>query len=97
MKSRKSEVRDQRSAPSTELHIEELVLDGFAPSERYTIGEAVERELVRLLGEQGIPSSLRAECAIDEMKGATFNLAHNARPPATGRQIAQAVYQGFGE
>jgi hypothetical protein len=84
------------SQPSVELHIEELVLDGFVPGERYGISDAVERELARLVGQQGIPSSLRSESAIDEIKGATFNAAHNAKPPALGRHIAHAVYQGFG-
>ena len=41
-----------------ELHIEELVLHGFAPKDRYTIGEAVQRELSRLFAEQGVHSSL---------------------------------------
>jgi hypothetical protein len=106
--SQRSEVRPQRSElnsdlptpnsePSIELRIEELVLHGFAPGERYVIGDAVERELARLLGEQGVPSSLRSKNATDEIIGATFNAARDANPPAMGRQIAQAVYQGFGK
>lgn len=83
--------------PSVELHIEELVLDGFALGERYAIGEAVERELRQLLGERGIPSSLQSENATDELRGQTFNAAHNAKPPMVGRQIANAVYQAFGQ
>jgi hypothetical protein len=78
--------------PSVELHIEELVLDGFASGDRYVIGEAVERELALLLGEQSIPNSLRVENATDELRGATFNATHDAKPPAIGRQIAHAVY-----
>jgi hypothetical protein len=85
------------SQPSIELHIEELVLHGFAPGDRYVIGDAVERELARLLSEEGIPISLRSESVMDEIRGATFNAAHNAKPPAIGKQIAQAVYQGFGQ
>jgi hypothetical protein len=73
------------------------VLYGFAPSDRHVIGDALERELTRLLGEQGVPSSLRSERATDEIKGLTFNAARNAKPTATGRQIAQAVFQGFSQ
>jgi len=83
--------------PSVELCIEELVLHGFAPGERYAIGDAIERELTRLLRERGIPVSLRSENATDEIRGMSFNAAHNTRPPAIGWQIAQAVYQGFGQ
>lgn len=79
-----------------ELHIEELVLHGFAPGDRYAIGDALERELARLFDDRGIPVSLRSQNATDRMKGASFNAAHNAKPQAIGRQIAQAVYQGFG-
>ena len=84
------------SQPSVQLRIEELVLHGFALSDRYAIGDAVERELARLLGEQGVPGSLRSENATDEIRGATFNAAHSAKPSAIGGQIAQAIYQGFG-
>ena len=41
-----------------ELHIEELVLHGFSPGDRYRIGEAVEQELTRLLADRGVPQSL---------------------------------------
>jgi hypothetical protein len=90
-----SHLRTLNSQPSVELRIEELVLHGFASGDRYAIGEAVERELARLLGEQGVPVSLRSENATDEIKGATFNATANAKPPAISRQIAQAVYHGF--
>jgi hypothetical protein len=35
--------------PSINLHIEELVLHGFAPGDRHRISEAVEQELTRLI------------------------------------------------
>jgi hypothetical protein len=86
-----------RPRSSIELHIEEMVLHGFESRDRYAIGEAVERELALLLGEQAIPNSLRVDNATDEIKGATFNILPTAKPPAIGRQIAQAVYQAFGQ
>jgi hypothetical protein len=82
-------------ASRIDLYIEELVLDGLAPGDGYAIGNAVERELAQLLGEQGVPNSLRSEHATDEIRGATFNAAHNTKPPMIGRQIAQAVYREF--
>ena len=85
------------SQASIELHIEELVLHGFAPVDRYVIGDVVGRELARLLGQQAVPILLRSESATDEIKGARFNMLPNVKPPTIGRQIAQAVYQGFGE
>jgi hypothetical protein len=84
------------SEPSVELHIDELVLHGFTTSDRYAIGDAVEGELARLFEKQGVPNSLRSESTADEIKGATFIAAQHAKPHAIGRQIASAVYQGFG-
>jgi len=97
VKIQKADAAPQRSAHSVELHIEELVLDGFASGNPYVIGEAIERELALLLREQNIPNSLRFENATDEVRGATFNATHDAKPPALGRQIATAVYQAFGQ
>jgi hypothetical protein len=86
-----------KARPSVEVRIDELVLHGFAPGDRYVIGEAVERELARLLGERGVPSSLGVDSATDEIGGATFNISQKTKPPAIGREIAQAVYGGFGQ
>ncbi len=92
-----SQLSTFNSEPSIELHIEQLVLDGFAPGDRYTVGDAVERELARLLGKEGIPISLRSESQADELRGEAFNAAHDMKPPMIGRQIATAVYRAFGQ
>jgi hypothetical protein len=85
------------SQPSIELHIEEIALHGFQPGDRYAIGEAIERQLAQLLGEQGVPSSLRVDNAMDEIRGTTFDISQKTKPPTIGREIAQAVYRGFGQ
>ncbi len=81
-------------AMKIELHIEELVLHGFAPEDRYCIGEAVERELASLLKEQGMPS-LNSDLEIEDMNAGEIAIARGARPEATGAQIARAVYKGM--
>src|SRR3712207_3298477 len=55
-----------------ELHIEELVLHGFAPGDRYRIGEAVQRELARLFAEQGVPPSLVGGGEVAHLDGGSF-------------------------
>lgn len=40
--------------PNIEVHIDEVVLHGFAPGDRAGIGDALERELGRLLAERGL-------------------------------------------
>ena len=78
-----------------ELHIEELVLRGFAPSDRYHIGEAVEHELARLFSEQGTPPSLAQEREVPRLDGGTFEAKPGSGAEAIGAQVAQAVYGGF--
>jgi hypothetical protein len=77
---------------NVELHIEELVLRGFAPGDRYRIGEAVERELARLFDEQGVPPSLAQSVDVSRLDGGAFKAASGSNPEAIGAQVAQAVF-----
>ncbi len=80
---------------NVELHIEELVLRGFAPGERYRIGEAMERELVRLFDEQGVPLSLAQSVDVSRLDGGAFEVAHGSKSETVGAQVAQAIYGGL--
>jgi hypothetical protein len=80
---------------NVELHIEELVLHGFAPGDRYRIGEAVERELQRLFAEQGAPPSLAQGGERDYVDGGAFEAPRDARAGAIGARVAQNLYGGL--
>jgi len=80
-----------------ELEIEELVLHGFAPGDRHRIAGAIERELARLLGEEGMPSALSRARSIEQLDGGTFEAKPRAKPESTGAQIARAIYGGLTE
>ena len=80
---------------NVELHIEELVLRGFAPGERHRIGEAVERELVRLLDEHGVPPSLAQGFEVERLDGGAFEVSHGSKSETVGAQVAQAIYGGL--
>jgi len=80
---------------NVDLHIEELVLEGFRPSDRHRIGAAVERELGRLLAERGVPAALTTNADVPRLEGRSFTAPAGARPEAVGRQIAGAVYGGM--
>lgn len=73
-----------------ELHIEELVLHGFDPSDKYAIGDAVQRELARLLAETPPAPSPRVTGRAD---GGTFTME---RRDAAGVQIAESVQRAIG-
>ena len=78
---------------NVELHIEELVLHGFAPGDRHHIGEAVERELARLLAEQGALHLFGGNVELERMDAGEFNLRPNTKSEMIGAQVAQAVYE----
>jgi hypothetical protein len=78
-----------------ELHIEELVLHGFAAKDRHAIGEAVQRELSRLFAEQGVHPSLAKGHKVERLDGVAFQVKQGSRADAIGAQVAQSVYGGL--
>ena len=81
---------------SIEVDIEELVLQGFSPGDRYRIGEAVEQELTRLLADRGLPQSLENGGEIASVDGGAFEVTPGSRADVVGAQVAKAVYGGLG-
>jgi hypothetical protein len=77
------------------LHIEEVVLHGFNPRERYTVGDSVQQELTRLITERGVPSSLIAPRTSEQLDAGIFHASSNLRPHTLGAQVARAVYGGL--
>lgn len=82
--------------PHIELHIEELVLHGFEGYNQYGIGEAIEREIARLLQERGLPAAFSAGINVDHLNAGTFTVQPNAQANTVGNQIAQSIYKGLG-
>lgn len=78
-----------------DLHIEHLVLHGFAQGDRHRIGAAVKQELVRLMTGRGLPESLARGGAIPQLDGGAVTITPSARPEANGAEIARAVYGGM--
>ncbi len=76
-----------------ELHIEELVLHGFASGDRYRIADAVERELAALVTYRGLPQVLNRE--MKSLDGGAFEAVKGSRPEAIGARVAKAVYRGL--
>jgi hypothetical protein len=77
---------------SVVLHIDELILYGFAPGDRHRIAEGVERELGRLLAEQRLSVPPAGDVDIEQLDGGSFRLSAGGKAAATGSQIAGAVY-----
>jgi hypothetical protein len=88
-------MRKSTPQPSIQLHIEELVLHGFAPADRYHIADAVQGELVRLFTEQGVSIALRQGGRATRLNAGSFNVAPAMRAETIGRHVAQSVYQSL--
>lgn len=80
---------------SVAIHIEELVLHGFAPHDRRRIGAAIEQELTRLMNEKGIPRSLKKNLAVERLAGGSFHAKCQVKPQTTGMLIAETVYKSL--
>jgi hypothetical protein len=84
---------------SIELNIDELVLHGFPPGERYAIADAVEQTLSQLLTEQianeGIPDSFANNSRRAHVDAGSFNVTSGAKSSAIGGQIAENVHRGL--
>ena len=77
------------------LHIETLVLDGFIPGDRQRIGEAVQRELERLVSTLGLTPLLARQANIPRLDAGAFQVAPSAKADVIGSQIAQSVHGGL--
>lgn len=78
-----------------ELHVEEMMLDGFEPAQRYAFGEAFESELGRLFAERGVPAGLIQDIEIAHLNGGEINLAPGAPADDAGIRLARTIYGGF--
>jgi len=72
-----------------------LALYGFAPSGRYRIADAVERELSRLLGERDVSPLLTKGTEMARLDGEPFQMPSGSKAETIGAQVAQAVYEGM--
>mgnify|MGYP001315045729 CR=1 FL=1 len=80
-----------------QLHIEELILHGGNPADRHRIGDAVQRELTRLLAEGAVPPSILAAGEISSLDGGSRRVAVSSSGTVIGNQIARAVHEGLGQ
>lgn len=78
-----------------ELNIEELVLHGLNPADRYHIAESMQRELAQLIAVQGLPSSFDQSTRIDQINAGSIELGPSSKAEAIGVNIARSMYGGL--
>jgi hypothetical protein len=81
-----------------EIHIEELVLHGFAGLDRYAIGDAVSAALERLISEQGSPALFAESQHTPTLRTPPVQMAAGGlSPEGMGTQIANTLYQSLSQ
>jgi hypothetical protein len=80
------------------IHIERLVLDGFAmnAAEAGRVRLAIELELARLFTEQGAPASLASIGSVPSMPAAGVQYAPQTSGADLGASVARSLYRSFG-
>ena len=83
---------------SLRVHIERLVLDGFAleAGAGARVGAALEAELSSLLRQGGLSPRLASGGAVAVLDGAPFTHDRSGTPSALGRGIARSVHGAVG-
>ena len=75
------------------IEIDELVLHGFPPADRNRIGEAVQAELARIVGERSLPDAWAGGGAAARLDGGSFNVSGPGE--TVGGGIANAVMRAL--
>jgi hypothetical protein len=79
-----------RNPREIDVHIDELVLDGFGSSGRRHIAGALSAELGRLLAAEGIPAAW--ENNPERLRAKNTSPVSLTTKGATGAKIARAIY-----
>ena len=77
------------------VHIGELVLHGFPPSECRRIAPFIEQELARLILKQGLPQRFRNPVSLERVNGGVIHLRSKRDAASTGVGISRAIYRSF--
>jgi len=80
---------------NVEVHIDELVLEGFAPADRFRIAEGIQRELARLMTERGVERPAGQRATVAKLDAGSFRVAPNTNAETIARQAARAVHGGL--
>ena len=81
--------------PRVEILIDELVLHGFSPADRYAIGEALSMELQRLV-IAGNPADLANLGNTQLLRTNNVTLKTGEKSQVIGAQVAKAIHGSLG-
>lgn len=80
---------------SVEFDIQELILNGFEPSQQYAIRHALEDELSSILRQQSSPFESAESLEIESLNVRAPSSNLDSNPATTGNRLARALYEGL--
>lgn len=80
---------------SINLHIEQLVLDGFPAQDHNRIVSAMQEKLHRLLSQEELPSIFNHSANIGRLDGGEIQAGYEDTAEAIGKQTARNIYGGI--
>jgi len=78
-----------------ELHIEELLLDGFDPRDRHRIADELQRSLILLLRESQDGAIEQQDKQIERLDAGAVSIPRSAPSGDVGSHIAGAITQAL--
>lgn len=75
-----------------EVRIEKLILQGLGREDGERIKVSLERELTRLLADQGAFKRWASRASIDRLNGGQIAVGSGDKEDSAGIQIARAIY-----
>ena len=85
--------RRRAGQPSVEMHIGELSLVGFKAGDKHIVGDALERELTRLLAGNDGGALPKREIALESLDLGSFQVRPGMSPRAIGVEVAAAIFR----
>jgi plasmid stabilization system protein ParE len=76
------------------LHIDRLVLNGFAAEQRDAVARGLQSELGRLLAEPSMAQRLGTVGNVERVRTSNARVAHDAAPRTAGTSVARAIVNG---
>jgi hypothetical protein len=95
MESEQPRLDKHQAASAIRLHIDRLVLHGFAHADRHRIAGHVRNELARLMVDDPALASLREPLTIERANAGSIRIRPGATPRVTGTLIAKAIHQSL--
>jgi len=76
-----------------ELHIDQLVLDGFSEVDRAELGGAIQTEFARVLAQRGFPRKAREEQSLAQLDAGAVPETASSDAGSIAAHLVRSIYE----